>query len=386
LGLFTWLSEKLSGTSDTVNFNITSEEDSIAVSLCIRNLAFQSAVNLIANSISKCEFKTYMEGVEVKGKEYYLWNVEPNLNQNSSEFIHKWISKLYKENECLIIEQNGQLLVADSFTIKEYALYGHQFSNVTVGDFLFSKTFNMSDVLYYKLNNDNIRKVINAMFEDYGKLIKYAETSYLKSRGSKGILDISTMAQNNPNFAANIKKLFEEDFKKFFTADNAALPLYEGWKYTDTGSKTYSNEGTRDIKAMVDDIYDFTARALGIPPALLKGDIANIENVVDNFLTFCVDPLTDMLSEENNRKRNGYSGFIQNNYLRIDTTTIKHFDILSSATNIDKLISSAVFCINDIRKIAGLEVINEEWANKHFITKNYTDVEDMLTLEGGGKE
>ena len=75
--------------------------------MVIRNLAFQTAVNLVANSISKCEFKTYFKNKEVKKEEYYLFNIEPNKNQNSSQFIHKWIGKLYEENECLIIESNG---------------------------------------------------------------------------------------------------------------------------------------------------------------------------------------------------------------------------------------------------------------------------------------
>ena len=143
-----WLNGIFTKPSSTT-VDVTGEEESYVVDLYIRNLAFQTAVNLIANSISKCEFKTYMGGAETKGKEYYLWNVEPNLNQNSSEFIHKWVDKLYKNNECLIIEQNSQLLVADTFTKKEYALYNHQFSQVTVGDFSFNKTFEMKDVMYF---------------------------------------------------------------------------------------------------------------------------------------------------------------------------------------------------------------------------------------------
>jgi phage portal protein BeeE len=49
-------------------------------------MAFWSAVNIVANAVSKCEFKTFLNGKEDKGKEYYLWNIEPNKNQNSSDF------------------------------------------------------------------------------------------------------------------------------------------------------------------------------------------------------------------------------------------------------------------------------------------------------------
>jgi len=385
VSIVTWLINRLVGDPTPTAVEIE-EFFNIQAELVIRNLAFQTAVNLVANSVSKCEFKTYFKNEEVKKQEYYLWNVEPNRNQNSSEFIHEWISKLYEYNECLIIESNGQLLVADSFSKKDYALFDCQFTGVTVEDFTFNKTFLMSEVMYFKLNNKDIKKVINAMYESYGKLITYGQKSYQKSRGSKGTLEVNAIAEGKTNFKDTFERLMNERFKKFFEADNAVLPLFDGYKYTDIGSKTYSNEGTRDIKAMVDDIYDFTARAFGIPPVMLKGDTASLgDSVVNNLLTFCVDPLTDMLQEEIVRKRSGYTGFSQGTYLEIDTKAIKHIDLLSVSTAIDKLIGSGAFCINDIRKLVGDQEIDKDWARQHWITKNYSSVEDLLAAlsEGG---
>lgn len=384
MSLITWIVDRISGTREPTQVEVE-EFFGLQAELVFRNLAFQTAVNLVANSISKCEFKTYLKGEEVKKQEYYTWNIEPNKNQNSSEFIHKWISKLYEENECLIIESNGQLLVADSYIKKDYALFDCQFNQVTIGDFTFNKSYTMPEVLYYKLNNKDIRKLINGMYESYGKLISYGQSSYRKSRGSKGTLEINGVAEGKANFQETFQKLMNERFKKFFEAEHAVLPLFEGYKYTDIASKTYSNEGTRDIKAMIDDVYDLTGRAFGIPPVILKGDLANVgEAVIDNYLTFCVDPLTDMLQEEINRKRSGYSGFVAGTYIDIDTKSIKHIDLLSVSGPIDKLIGSGAFCINDIRKLVGEKEIDEPWADQHWITKNYSSVEDLLkALEAG---
>ena len=69
----------------------------------IRELAFHTCVAMIANAVGKCTFKTYRKHEENRGEEYYLWNVEPNPNQNSTAFLHKLIYQLYKENEVLII-------------------------------------------------------------------------------------------------------------------------------------------------------------------------------------------------------------------------------------------------------------------------------------------
>ena len=48
--------------------------------------------------------------------EYYLWNYEPNRNQNKAEFLSKAMEQLFRNNELLIVESyDGQLLVADDF-------------------------------------------------------------------------------------------------------------------------------------------------------------------------------------------------------------------------------------------------------------------------------
>jgi len=385
MGLLTYIRDFLSGGVLTTKEVPSEEFYNIVTEIHIRELAFYSCVNMIANSISKCEFKTFIKGTETKGKEYYLFNIEPNKNQNSSAFTHKLISQLYRFNECLVVEEKGQLLVADSFKQTEFALRDNLFQGVTVGDFTFVKTFNMSEVMYFKLSEKDMRQVTNGIYEGYGKLIAYGMKAYQKSRGNRGILNYATIAQGNEAAKTAFDDLMNNRFKKFFTAENAVLPLPTGYEYSDIGSKTYSNEGTRDIRAMADDISDFTAKAFGIPPALAKGDIAGIKDAMQSFLTFCIDPLTDMVSEEINRKRNGYSGFSQGNYLKIDTKSILHVDLLSVSTAIDKLIASGAFSINDIRKLVGENEIDETYGNTHWITKNYSSVEEVLAALKGGE-
>lgn len=87
------------------NVSFYDEYALLVADIYFREMAFVSAANLISKAVSKCEFKTYRSGKPNKGKEHYLWNVEPNKNQNSSEFIQKWIYTLMRNNECLIIEQ-----------------------------------------------------------------------------------------------------------------------------------------------------------------------------------------------------------------------------------------------------------------------------------------
>jgi len=390
VSIWTWFKDKFGGGSiplsgDSLDAYI--DEYALVVGdIYIREMAFWSATNLMANAISKCEFKTYLKGDEVKKQEYYLWNIEPNKNQNSSAFLHKLIAQLYRHNECLVIEQNGQLIVADSYSKKEYALYENTFTQVTIKDFTFDKTFKQSEVLFFQLNEVNMRNVVNGLYGSYAKLISYSMNAYQKSKGTKGIFKYDTVPVAGTPEREAFDKLINEKISKWLNSDNAALPLGRGQEWKENEKKTYAGESTRDIKAMIDDVYDFTARSYGIPPVLLKGDLANIgDNVVDVLLTFAVDPLIDTLQEEINRKRTGYSNFSQGTYLEIDSKSIKHIDLLSVSTAIDKLIASGAFCINDIRKLVGEPVIDEPWAWQHYITKNYATVEELLNSLGGGQ-
>lgn len=346
-----------------------------------RELAFWQCVNLIANAVSKCEFKTLHQGREVKGEEYYRWNVEPNRNQNSSVFLQKLVSQLFSANEVLVVEANGQLLVADSYSRREYALLEDVFTQVMVGDFQFGRSFVQSEVLFLQLHNRDMRPLVNGLYAAYQKLIDYAMKSYRKSRGTKGVLEVDAMA-GGPDFQEKYNNLVNGgNFKTFAEAENALYPLFKGLKYTDLGSKTYSQEGTRDIRAMIDDVSDFTARAFGVPPALLSGQVQGVGDALDQFLTFCVDPLCDMLTEEINRKLYG-KDVLRGDYLRIDTKCVKHVDLLSVSTAIDKLIASGAFSVNDIREVVGEPPIDEPWASQHFMTKNYATVQALLAVLG----
>ena len=86
-----------------------------------------------------------------------------------------------------------------------------------------------------------------------------------------------------------------------------------------------------------------------------------------------------MISDELSAKLyDGYNGFITNSYVKVDTSDISHVDILEMANAIDKLVSSGAFTINELRTITGFNRIDEEFADKHFMTKNYCLADDML--------
>ena len=236
---------------------------------------------------------------------------------------------------------------------------------------------------------DSVSERYRALFRDLSErdtTEKQAMKGYSKSRGEKGTLELDATAAGDAKANAAYEALKNNGFKTFADAENAMMPLYKGMKYTSTSQKTYNSDTTRDIRAMIDDVTDFTARAFGIPPPLLNGSVQDVASATDQLLTFCIDPLVDNLAEEMNRKRFGMNGVLKGSYLQIDTGSIKHIDLLAQAANIDKLVCSGVECVNDIRAILGQPIINEPWAWKHFMTKNYETVAELLADFNGGEK
>ena len=387
ISFWDWLKSKFSSGSIPLSGGDINYDESAALyaDVYFREMAFWSAVNLIANAISKCEFKTFIGGKETKAREYYLWNVEPNRNQNSSAFLHKLIAQLYRKNECLVIEQNSQLLVADSFERKPYALYDDVFTDVIVGDFSFKRSFSQAEVLFFQLHAVDMKRVTDGLYDSYSKLIEYSMRAYQRSRGTKGTFNYETLPVGGTAERAAFDSLINEKIGKWLAGDNAALPLGKGQSWQELQHKTYSTESTRDIRAQIDDISDFTAKAFGVHPALMRGDVQSVGDALEYTLTFCVDPLVDNIAEEINRKRSGYSAFASGTYVKIDTKQIKHVDLLSVSTAIDKLIGSGAFCVNNIRELVGEPPIDEPWAWQHVLTRNYMPFEEAMKLgEGSG--
>lgn len=357
----------------------------------IQRIAFDQCVLLIANAVGKCEFKTYMGGEEIFGDEYYLWNVAPNVNQGSSEFIHKWIKKLMTAGEALIVELQatdaitgkhyGQLLVADSYTIDQYAAKEAVFRDVVfrgrgnAQDLRLMRKFSQHEVLYFKMPAGNTARWVGAFLTNYQKLLDYSMDAFVKSRGSHGILYMKGLNAGNDETRKALLEAYSQSFKDFYAKESSAMPLDDAMRYEELSQKTYSNEQSRDIRALIDDVRDVTAQAFGIPPEILNGRVEGTSDAIDNFLTFCIDPLCIMIQEEITAKRYGRKQFANGGCVKIDTSRIKHIDIMSTGDAIDKLISSGAFTINQVRRKLGEDQIDKPFADQHYITKNYEPIE-----------
>ena len=366
-----------------------------AEELQIRKLAFDTCVNMIANAIGQCEFRTFEEHKETKGIPYYIWNIEPNFNQNSSEFIHKLVTNLYTKNEALMISQkrNGeeQLIVADEWDRPDdIPTKPRVYKNVRAGDVAFSTAFKEQDVLFFRLNANHMKPLVDGFYSCYYKIINAAMTDYRWRKGKHWKVHISSTAKADQEFETVFAAMMTQQIKPFLQSDGAVLPEFDGYLYEEVGqdkNTSRSTGETRDLRNLINDIFDITAKAFNIPPVLINGDIANSEDAMNRWLTLCIDPLCENIQEEIIRKRYGFAGWRKGDYLKIDTSTLQHFDMFANAANIEKLVGSGVYSINDILRAIGQPEILEAWANEHYLTLNMANIASAgVPLKGGENE
>ena len=357
-----------------------------ATRLAIYQLALRSGVNLIANLLSKCEFRTFLGWKEIFGEEYYLWNYAPNRNENASFFKHRIVEQLIQRGECLVVfGASGEALIADSYVREPYALYSDTFRNVTVGgsnSYTFTRSFRSEDVLYFRLQNEQLSGLLSELEAEYAQLFNDAVTKFRKAAGEHGILSIDanmparSFGQKDDGsprtFNDVYREMMEKQFKSYFNSPNAVMTMWDGFSY-DTKGDTAAKKSTSDVKDIADlreQVYDSVANALLIPPALLKGTVADTGQITKDLLAMAVDPWAHMIETETNRKRNGKAA-LRGNYIFVDTTRAQHVDVFGAAAQIDKLRGSSALSVNEIRRKIGEPKIDEPWADDYALTKNY---------------
>ncbi len=350
-----------------------------------KELALYTAISYIANAISKCEIKNYKEGEEVKGLSYFIMNLSPNENYNASQFWHKVIEKMYYEGESLVINIDNKLYCADRFYTEYEPIHGNIYKNIIIDGKGIDRVFHAEEVFLFALDNKNVKKLIDSVYRGYNELLGYAQKVYMKSNGSKYKVKMPMMKTGDEEFTKLFEENIEKQLKIFIDSSDAVYTEYEGYELNEINSNG-KNKDIKDIIELRKDIFEITAQAFNIPLSLMTGNITNVNDVVKSFITFAVDPVAIMMGDEITRKQersreHSYVAWLQGRYYKVDTSKINHIDILESASNIDKLIASGFACIDDLRSLTGMNLINNDFSKTHFITKNYDTIENRLKGE-----
>lgn len=371
------------GAKDFIDINSAAYKNTIG-ELYYKELAIKQAVSIIAGAISKCEIKVYYDGgSSEKSAEYYSWNISPNCNQNANEFKANIVENLLLNGHALVFENSNGRFCADNFGIEKDGTKPYKFTNISVENGSVPKIFKRKEVLYFKLGNCEITRLIDNVYQSYGEVVAAAVAAYKSSGYSKWKLKVSAAAKGRSDFKETYKKLTESSLKTFFEAANAVYPEFDGYELSEIPQKDNGTK-TSDISAFRKDIFSMIASAYKIPLAIYFGETASDADK-KLFQTQCIEPIAQIISSELTKQMFTEEQWRNGCRYEIDITNIEALDIGELAGAAEKLIGSGVMNIDEVRvRILGLNALNTEQSTKYWITKNFADIEKM-SIEGGEK-
>jgi len=350
----------------------------------LKTLAIQSCIYLIARTISQSEFRFVDNGKFEKDEIYYRLNVQPNVNQTAADFWEKVIYKLVYDNEVLIIQSDSEdLLIADDFEHDSYAVFEDVFKDVVVADYRFQRAFKRGDVIYIPYNNKELAPLLNSLFEDYGELFGRIIASQMRKNQIRATVDMDTVVNPDEKTRNRLQKFINKLYSAFSSKDIAIVPQQKGFKYEEHTKNAGSGQSVDEVDKVADGYLTQVARAMNIPPALVKGEMADIENQVKNFMFFCINPLIEKIKDELNARLLTKEDYLSGKEIVVRKPSYR--DIFELATAIDKLRAAGIFNGNELRYELGWDPVDDPILENYYITKNYTEHSDE-TSEGGDNE
>lgn len=362
-------------TSDDWLLGLDIETDT-ASRAYLKKLAIDTVINYVARTMSTAKFSLKKNKEKESFDWDYILNVRPNKNHAASIFWKKFFYKLIFDNEVLVIKtDDDQLLIADDFYKTETAIYGDSFKGVTVKGFEFKRTFKMSEVIYMEYDNEKLNKITDSLFKDYGEIFgRIIEIAMRNNQIRAGVsIETTGTANNEGNKQERTQSYIDRLLKAFKTSSVAVFPKVKGIDYEEFTNKVgATNQSTEELTKIKNSLIDDVAHAIGIPSSLIHGDKAELDSNMKAYKKNLIKPLTKSIQDEFNSKLLTKSKY-EAGY-RIQVSGILVPDIFDFAVQIDKIGSSGVFWVDEIREEAGFDPLPNGEGQKVIRTKNYEEV------------
>jgi HK97 family phage portal protein len=376
-----WLSDVLRRNSEIewmFDLDLTYETSHRAY---LKKMALETCINFIGRTISQSDFRFMKDGKRQYNDWHYLLNVRPNTDQSAADFWQKFIYELIHENEVLVIlTDSNDLLIADSFTREEFAVYPDIFKDVTVKDYTFQRSFRMDEVIYITYNNEKLTEFMDGMFKDFADLFSRMIEVSMRANQIRGIVSIDSTQSLSEENRTKLQKFIDKLFAAFSKNSVAIVPKLKGFEYDEVSNRSNgsNNSSVEEIIKLKKSLIDVVADILGIPNALIHGELSDYETSIKAYVKFCIGPLIKKIEDELNAKLLTKEEYLKGSRIEVKGVTEK--DPLDVAEAVDKLVASGAFNRNEVREMVGYEKSDNPALDEFVITKNY---QSAGAVEGG---
>lgn len=377
------------GLQVSTNADITPVGEEIArdaAALYFKSAAIDTAISYVTGALASSEVRTYDHDEEKRGVLYHLLNLRPNPNQNAAQFKAQFFYNLMYWGEALAVLVKDHLYVADGFAVDKVQFGNNMFRSVSVEGLNCGIDFSADECLYMTYDNKRSRKLIDGMYSEYAQLMSSATESFKAASGTKWILTVDRSPTGTREFA---KKDQEEQadpknaLQMFMRKANSVYRQTRGQSLERVDVNGCSAD---DIIKIRKDAYESTAGIYKIPPPMIFGNMTNLNDNVDAFLTFAIKPLAKQFEEELTSKFIDAPSWGEGSRLVVDTSRIKFVDIFEIAAPIAQLVGSG-FSLDEMRGQIDWPLIGTEQSQEHLITRNFGPLDEVFReLSQGGEK
>lgn len=348
----------------------------------LKRIALETCINFIGRTISQSDFRIMENGKRSYNDWHYLLNIRPNTDQSAADFWQDLVYRLIDENEVLVIlTDNNDLLIADSFTRVEYAVYPDIFKEVEVKGYKFQRNFKMDEVIYLTYNNEKLSKFMEGLFDDFANLFSRMIETSMRANQIRGTVDIDTSQSLDESTQTKLQKFIDKLFNTFKNNTVAIVPKLKGFEYNEVANGSFNGKSVEELTKMKKSLIDDVADVLGIPNALIHGELSDYETSIKAYVKFCIGPLIKKISDELNAKLILKKDYLNGSHIEVRGVAEK--SVIDNAEAVDKLVSSGAYTRNEVRVKFGDEPSDNPDLDEFVITKNY---QTAGALEGGEKE
>ncbi|QOS92525.1 phage portal protein [Peribacillus sp. JNUCC41] len=347
----------------------------------LKSVALETCINFIGRTISQSDFRIMENNKRIRDDWDYLLNVRPNTDQSAADFWQRFIYELIHENEVLVIlSDTDDLLIADSFIRNELALYPDTFESVMVKNYQFKRSFKMDEVIYLNYNNERLTKFLDGLFTDYGELFGRMMEAAMRGYQIRGTVEVETAQSLEDKKQNKLQGYIDRVFSSIKNNAVAIIPLLKGFKYNEISDGDVAGPSIDDLSKLKKSITNDVAEILGIPTALVHGEMADLEKSMKAYIKFCVGPLLKKIQDELNAKLITKKDYQEGK--KFDIKGIQEKAVIENAEAVDKLVASGAFTRNQVRVLFGEERSDNPELDEYVITKNY---QSASTVKGGEK-
>lgn len=358
--------------------------------LLLSQFAIEKAAGMIANAIAKSEFVVQRGGKRVKDNLYWRLNIQPNDNETATDFWRTAVRKLLITQESLVCTLNGKFYIVDSYTIGDMVLGPNIYTNVTINcngkTYRLNKQFMADEMLHFRTRGeikknylDKVMKLYDSVMSAYLQMQKLSNVPKFKMAADT---NIALMEKGEDGDKRITKEEYKTKIERLLGSDDLSV-IMMGKGISLDALKIESAIKSEDIKKMAEEIFTECAMSFDIPVSAFLGTITEKSDATNEFITFAVSPVKEIINDSARAKLVGENAFTKGDDIWIDISHFKHVDILDSAANMDKL-RSIGFNLDELRQTIGWEPLETEFSTERVVTKNYTT--DPEGGEGNSKE